>query len=522
MSLAAILPDVPGLLIEQVIIGEEAITLVARLKTATARCPCYAQSSARVHSYARRTLLDLPVRGRRMHLSLQVRRFRCLSLTCPRRTFREQVPGLAAPSARKTLHVQEALCQIAFALGGKAGARLAKHLGLPCSPDTLLRLVRSVTIPASPTPRILGVDDFSFRRGRCFGTILLDLERRVPIDLLPDREALTFAAWLIAHPAVELISRDRGGNYAEGARLGAPHAKQTTDRWHLLKNLGEALESFFLSQKTLLKAALHPPEALVGSIVPVLPWHTGGTTRLEGVSRAHQQQRVERYEQIHALAASHVAVASIARQLGVSRQTVYTELRRTHPPERRRISLTRPRLLAPYEPYLLERWNQGCRNGQQLYREIQARGYPGSVTNVTRFVSQLRYHKGTAYRFKAVEPTPETVVSLEEAKQQRLPTALQVARWMTLTNEQRLDWQNEYLARLCQADGVVARTYDLTQEFAHLLRERQGERLDAWMEQVKAHAIPELRTFVRGLRKDYDAVKNGLTLEWSNGRLKGM
>jgi len=129
---------------------------------------------------------------------------------------------------------------------------------------------------------------------------------------------------------VERISRDRGGNYAEGASLGAPHAKQATDRWHLLKNLGETLESFFLSQNTLLKAALHSPEVLVGSIVPVLPWHTGGTTRLEGVSRAHHQKQVERSEQIHALAASQVPVASIARQLGASRQTVYTELRRTH------------------------------------------------------------------------------------------------------------------------------------------------------------------------------------------------
>jgi transposase len=311
---------------------------------------------------------------------------------------------------------------------------------------------------------------------------------------MPDREASTFATWLIAHPGVEIISRDRGGNYAEGA----PQAEQTTDRWHLLKNLGEALESFFLSQKTLRKRGDAPTRGAGREHCARLAWHMGGAAKLEGGSCAHHQKRVERHEQIHALAASQVPVARIARQLGVSRQTVYTELRRTHPPERRRISLTRPRLLAPYESYLLERWNQGCRNGQQLYREIQARGYPGSVTDVTRFVSQLCYHKGTARSFKAVEPTPKTVMSLEEASKPRLPTALQVARWMTLTNEQRLDWQNEYLARLCQADVAVARSYDLTQEFAQMLRERQGERLDAWMDRVEAQAIPELRTFAQG------------------------
>ncbi len=120
------------------------------------------------------------------------------------------------------------------------------------------------------------------------------------------------------------------------------------------------------------------------------------------------------------------------------------------------------------------------------------------MTDVTRFVSQLRCHKGTARSFKAIEPTPETVVSLEEASNPRLPAALQAARWITLTNEQRLDWQNEYSARLCQADVAVARSYDLTQEFAQMLRERQGERLDAWMDQVEAQAIPELRTFAQG------------------------
>jgi hypothetical protein len=142
MSLAALLPDTPGLVVEQVIIGKEAITLVARLTTEIACCPCCAQPSSRIHSYARRTLLDRPISGRQVHLSLQVRRFRCGTPSCPRRTFREHVPSLAAPRVHLTQRLLQTLCQVAFALGGEAGARLAKGLGMPCSPDT--RTVRKI------------------------------------------------------------------------------------------------------------------------------------------------------------------------------------------------------------------------------------------------------------------------------------------------------------------------------------------------------------------------------------------
>lgn len=166
-----------------------------------------------------------------------------------------RLPGVVAPYARRTTRLTDLLTLIGFAMGGEAGNCLVERMGLEASPETLLRLVRKAEECQVPTPRVLGVDDFSFCRRRSYGAILIDLEQRMPIDLLPDREAETFKKWLLAHPGVEIISRDRGGAFAEGARQGAPKARQIADRWHLLSNLSDAMQGFFLAKQPLRKRA---------------------------------------------------------------------------------------------------------------------------------------------------------------------------------------------------------------------------------------------------------------------------
>ena len=178
------LPDLPGLLLEQVISGDDALTFVARLTTPAPPCPSCGQLASRIHSRSRRTVRDLPISGRPVRLSFQIRRFFCMTPTCPRTTFAERLSALALPHAQRTLRLREVLRLIGFVLGGQAGARLVTRLGMPSSPDTLLRLVCQTALPPTPTPRVLGVDDWSFRKGRTFGTILVDLERHRPVDLL--------------------------------------------------------------------------------------------------------------------------------------------------------------------------------------------------------------------------------------------------------------------------------------------------------------------------------------------------
>jgi transposase len=368
----------PGFTIDEVRGVDSAVLVEASATRPTAICPSCQTTSQRVHSRYTRTPRDLPVTDHAVRLLLHVRRFFCDHPSCPKRTFAEPMPELLPFRAQRTLRLSRTLAMLAFALGGAAGARVSAQLRMPISAASCLRIVRRTPLPLAATPRVLGVDDFALRRGRTYATILVDLEQRRPVDLLPDRTAATLATWLRQHPGVEVIVRDRSTEYTRGAIAGAPTAIQVADRWHLLHNLREAVERVLNrhhAQLRQLPVADSPPLPAAAHLRPrrIRPVTASEQAR-QDVSRS---QRFARYEAVRQLAAEGVPLREIARQLRLSRTTVRLFAMAETFPERatRRRSAS---ILDPYHAYLHQRWAEGCTNGSQLWREIRAQGDGGA------------------------------------------------------------------------------------------------------------------------------------------------
>jgi transposase len=342
----------------------------------------------RVHRRDVRTVAALPWASWRVGLHLQVRQFCCANGRCPRRMFTERLWPLVAPWARRTQRLMPWLAHSAMALGGMAGGRLSRTLGLAITRHTLLRLLRRLPLPGVATPHVLGVDDWASRKRQLYGTGLLALARRRPLALFPKREATTFARWLQAHPGGGVIPRERSRADADGARQGAPDAIQVADRFQLVQNLAAARTQVFNAHRNTL-AAVHvalrqtPVPRPDGKVaVPVPPPSPPRTAQ----ELAHQRQARRRalHQQIWGFHQQGWPGWTLAPPLGMGTNTVYRDLRPATLPERRRRADRGRRILTPYHAYLLDRWNAGHRDAVRLFRELPRRGYAGSSPPVAR------------------------------------------------------------------------------------------------------------------------------------------
>jgi transposase len=509
------------------------LTIHVSTDNPAAECPLCEQPSRRIHGCYMRTLADLPWCGTPVRLRVRVHKFFCDEPHCERRIFAERLPDVARVYARSTDRQRVALEWIAFALGGEAGARLARELGLIVSPDTLLNRIRGAFRADAEDVRVLGVDDFSLGRENAPGTILVDLERHRIVDLLREHSVESLAKWLSQHPKIEVASRDRSHICREGLSAGAPQATQVADRWHLLRNLAETLDEFLAQKRPILKASAGPEtvsetgddEDGISEETTENPYQDPGapgplTPNRPRPSYAHQQQTrrkhyelvVERWEEIRRLHQAGADVADIARKLGTSRPTVYRYKDRSEPPEFGQ-HLRRGSVLDPWVPYILRRWEEGCRNGHKLFREIRDQGYSYSESNVGRLVAELRRSDGLTPGSGLRRAASNTAA--------RAPGTRHVVSLFLRRPEKLTEEQAAYLDRLRVRDEAVGAAYELSQRFAKMVSELDGERLEEWLAEAESCKAPALGKFAASLKKDLSAVRAGLTQSWNNGPVEG-
>jgi transposase len=500
MNAATLLSLPPELAITAIEPIDEILTIHLRSARHSACCPVCGQPATRMHSSHQRTVADLPCGAKGVRLLLQVHKFFCTNANCPRKIFVERIAPFIAPWARKTERLNRSLQDIGLATCGKLGARLAHRLGMPASWMTILRRILAIpTLCDNPVVH-LGVDDFAFRRGRRYGAILVNLDAHRICDLLPDRKTETVALWMVGHPEIDLVSRDRGEAFAAAARQGAPQASQVTDRFHLLKNLVEAIEPLItrlwkdLSQSTDLPAPVFPQKR---------DWHPDFSQQ-KASQHDHNTLRQQRFEQVQALNRRGISQAEIAQRLAIGKRTVRRWLAQGHAP----YSQPRRKHASSFDvhaAFVLRRWKAGERDVTRLWHDLQQRGYRGSIRTLYGYLRPLR---------KGMQDLPTPAV-LEGA------TAREVL-WLIVRRETDLDEQERNtLAEVRRRSTALDMVYGLVQRFGAILRQRLSDQLESWKVAVIASDLAELKRFVKGLERDAQAVLAACSQGYSNGMVEG-
>ena len=510
---ASLLSFIPrALQVIRVLPTTDQVTIEAAPRPTTADCPTCGMTSRRIHSVYRRVLSDFPWQGRPVTIRVAARRFRCSNPTCTRQTFAERLAGVMALSSRRTGRLLDLQRHLALALGGQAGARLADRLAIPTSPDTLVRLAlaRARSETARPTPRVLGIDDWAWRRGHRYGTVMVDLETNTVVDLLPDREAATVATWLRAHTGVEIVARDRASAYAEGVRQGAPDAVQVADRWHLLRNLGGAIQSLADKHGAAAGRAAQQVRAHLQASAETAPSPSAtpapsAPTRAERASIASRARRQSQYEEAARLRVAGASITRIAAELGTERKTVRRWLRLGHAPSWKQPSSGS--MLDPFVDMLTRRWNEGCRNAAQLWRELIALGFRGRPSTVRHWIGKRRRAAGhdgfTAAPLPPIWPVPR---------------GYRLARLLMSDPSTLKAEDNLFRTRLLEDEPALGTAVAWALRLNELLRRKVTGDLG---EILTAADNTLLARFAAGLRRDFAAISAALELPWTTSPVEG-
>ncbi len=453
-------------------------------------CPDCGVPSTRVHSRYRRKPWDLPWSLWPVQLFVHARKFFCDNQGCSGRIFTERFPGVLESYARKTSRLCEVLLELAHSSSAENAARIGNRLGYKVSPDALINLQRKEQF-CRPDTTVLGVDEFSMRRGQTYSTLLVDLERHQPIDVIEGREAAPLAEWLIDHPGVLVLARDRAEAYAQAGRTATPDAIQVADRFHLVKNVNDAIKELLRSHRWevpdvefgLANESRPPPEA-----------------KLQTEQYQPSPVKIALWEEVQERKKQGQSIREVSRGLRIHRKTVRIYMEARSPPAYR-LGPPRPTKLKPHLKYIMQRWDEGCHNARTLHLELNKRGYRGGYTQIKDLVRPWRSHQ-----FGKLP----------------LPSKASLSQWLFLRPNDHLDsTQKQQLELVLNVNPRLALGYHLKEEFQRIVGQHDVEALDEWIAKAALSELKPFQSLSKGMTYDLEAIRNGLTLPWSTAQCEG-
>lgn len=507
-------PLFPALAIVETKVTETEVIISLQSTEAAATCSRCGAVSKRIHSSYLRRVQDTPIGLFLVWLQLKVRRFRCANPDCKQQTFAEQYPDLVGRRRRRTNRLLLQLFQIGLALGGAAGARLAGKLAMTASGSTLLRLLHQIEAPLTSQPRVIGIDDWAFRKGRHYGTIIVDHESGRPIDLLPERDSKTVREWLEQHPTIEVVTRDRSGEYRDAITEALPEAVQIADRWHLLKNLGKAVQRYISRRRKTIRQLVVDAVETDGveqddlDITEKYRRYSPGPSR-EALHKARSDEREALFAAVKARQAAGAYTTDIAKEFNLSRPTISRWVNSESLPPDARGRYKRECLIDNYVPYLRRRIEAGGTNKSQLWREIRNQGFTGSRTLVGKWVRQNYPTKADVK-----EKLPAKKVGLV------VPSSRELA-WLIIRHTDELEEDEKPLLEVLLQYAEVAELREAAHRFMRMVRNGLDQEWTSWLKSSCNSAIKELKNFALGLKRDGAAVYEAIRQPWSNGATEG-
>lgn len=481
--------------------------IIEATSTATvATCPNCQQVSTHSHGWYPRCPQDLPCIGAGVYLELIVRRFRCLNSECPKKTFAERFPDWLPTYARRTTRLTEVLREVSFEMSAESGRRILRWFKIGVSGDTLIRIAKQTSIVPALNLKMVGLDDWALRKGRHYGSIIIDQQTRQVVELVEGRSAKDIQPWFKAHPEVTLVTRDRSPEYRQGITEASPHAQQVLDRWHLLQNLRQLAQRVIASAYSRLKKLPIPPELLPKRLMLPRP---GRKQQQMVVSR---QRRLDFYNEIQRLKQAGVSATNVAIHLHHNYYTVRFYYNAPEFPER--MPGRGPHsYLQPHLEYLEQRFTEGCANSTELYRELQARGYPATQGPVAAWLRARRLQAGEDPRLAHTNLPLTNSSSI-------LPSAYKLA-WFIILPSEKLTEEEQALLRHLRQDVIIDQFYELAQALRQMITQRLVEQLDSWLKVAASSPLKTVRFFGKFLQDEYNFIRAALEHHWSNGQTEG-